>query len=169
MLGNVTGATSWPGALHHETRPCRLPLLPELGRGSGSRSPSGAPPATPLSMDPCLAASMTLFQAASAGGTSAGAATACAALVSTAFCATASSAAADENGELVRRGGARSAAADNHERERAVLALAHEDKVPTEHALRLRRVVSTRRDVEEAVELGLGHGALALEEEEENK
>ena len=40
-----------------------------------------------------------------------------------------------------------------------MLALAHEDEVPTEHALRLRRVISTRRDVEEAVELGLDPAA----------
>jgi hypothetical protein len=54
---------------------------------------------------------------------------------------------------------AAAAAADDHQRERAVLTLAHEDEVPAGHPLRLGRVVLTRRDVEEAVELGLDPAA----------
>ena len=55
---------------------------------------------------------------------------------------------------------AAAAAADDHQRERAVLTLAHEDEVPAGHPLRLGRVVLTRRDVEEAVELGLDPAGL---------
>ena len=116
----------------------------------------------PVSVTTSICATLAVSVLALAASTLARTATACAALVSTAFCATASSAAADENGELVRRGGARSAAADNHERERAVLALAHEDKVPTEHALCLGGEVGACAHIPDTAELRLHHTALAL-------